>query len=100
MGQNSKSTEENNRGGHLPNMGQVGAAPGSAEPGGWAEPPVAPMGVGFGWTARIDPQMAVEGYYRPFQLSQPSLPAYKRSSSSHFTHTPQASSLSFLSSLV
>jgi hypothetical protein len=41
------STEENNRGGHLPNMGQVGPAPSS---------PMTPLDPGFGWTAWITPQ--------------------------------------------
>ncbi len=50
-----KSMEENNRGGHLPILGQVGPAPGSAEP------PVAPMDAGFGRTAGIDPQWRLEG---------------------------------------
>ena len=56
-----KSTKKNNRGGHLPNMGKVGPAPGSAELGGSAEPPVAPMDAGFVWTAGIDPQWRLEG---------------------------------------
>ncbi len=42
-------------------MGQVGPAPGSAELGGSAEPPVAPTDAGFGWTAGIDPQWRLEG---------------------------------------
>ncbi len=56
-----KSTKWSSEGGHQPKCGLVGPAPGSAEPGGSAEPPVAPMDAGFEWMARIDPQWRLEG---------------------------------------
>ncbi len=94
------STEENNRGGHLPILGQVGPAPGSAEPGGSAEPPSPPLDVGFGRDAPDPLLMAVAGYFRHFAAVTTVIPAYKRTSPSHFIHTPQARALSSLSSLV
>jgi hypothetical protein len=45
-----KSTEESNKGGRQPTMGQIGPAHGSAEP------PGAPMDEGFGWTAGSEAQ--------------------------------------------
>ncbi len=95
-----KSTKENNRGGHLPNMGQVGLSPGSAEPGGWAEPPSPPLRPGFGRDAPDLLLMAVAGYFRHFAAVTPVIPAYKRSSLSSLQHTPQARALSYSLKLV
>ncbi len=84
-----KSTKWSNGGGHLPILGEVGPAPGSAEPGGWAEPPSPLLDVGFG---RDTPDI--------LQRLQPSYLPIKGVHSLHFnTHLKQELS-HILSSLV
>ena len=89
-----KSAEKRSLGGHQPNCGLVGPAPGSAEP---ISPP---LDVGFGRDAPDLLLMAVAGYFRHFAVVTTVIPAYLRTSPSHFTHTPQAKLSHILSSLV
>ncbi len=52
------------------------------------------------WMYGVDySPMMVGGQFRPFQLPQPSLAAFLRSSSSHFLYTPQVKFSHILSSL-
>src|SRR5512141_2601622 len=89
-----KSAEKRSPGGHQPNCGLVGPAPGSAEP---ISPP---LDVGFGRDAPDLLLMAVAGYFGQFRFHNRHNYLYIRSSLSSLQHTPQAIALSFLSSLV
>ncbi len=95
-----KSVEKRSLGGHQPNCGLVGSAPGSAEPGGSAEPISPPLDVGFGRDAPDLLLMAVAGYFGQFPFHNRHNHLYIRSSLSSLQYTPQARALSFFSSLV
>ncbi len=56
-----KSTEKNNGEERQPKLDWIGPVPGSAKPGGLAEPPSPPLDLGFGWTVEMKPQWQLEG---------------------------------------